>query len=328
MKPVWALPAVLILIGLGAVFSLGWTPSVQTDALPAEPADGQRFAGKGLKTNTAKASIDLDKVLSGGPPKDGIPALHYPEFTSIPEASPLITDHGFGIALGEAPAKFYPYNIMVWHEIANDMVDSIPVVVTFCPLCGSAMVFDRRVGGTELQFGVSGLLYQSNLLMYDNATESLWSQVLGEAVVGESTGAKLMLLPSSVLTYAEFKKAHPDGLVLSTATGHARDYGFSPYGEYGTNDDIYFPVDGFGNALPAKALVFAVPLPNGPTVLFPFDQLRDAGDASLDVGESLVVVSVKDGRIIASVDGQEAAGYYAMYFSIAVHTADLAIWPG
>lgn len=144
----------------------------------------QGFLGRGLKTNTSQRSIELSKVLSGGPGKDGIPAIREPVFVSVsekPESVLLDTD---GIVLGKGQAKFYPYNIMIWHEIVNDTVDGVPVAVTFCPLCGSAAVFDRRVDGESLSFGVSGLLYQSNLLMHDSKTESLWSQVLGEAVVG------------------------------------------------------------------------------------------------------------------------------------------------
>src|SRR3989344_4868604 len=146
----------------------------------------------GLNTDTGKSSIDQSKIVSGGPGKDGIPAISNPKFVDIGDEE--LSDSTSGILINlNKQTRFYPFNILVWHEIVNDSIEGSYIAVTFCPLCGSAIVFDRRVGDEILEFGVSGLLYESNLLMYDKKTESLWSQVLGEAVVGSYTGTKLAL---------------------------------------------------------------------------------------------------------------------------------------
>ena len=150
-----------------------------------EQAQEQAFLSSGLSTDTGKSLIDLDLVLSGGPPKDGIPAINIPTFTGISSASSNLADDTLGLLVtADDDERFYPYNILVWHEIVNDTVGGIPVSVTFCPLCGSGIVYERVVNGQEVLFGVSGRLYESNLLMYDSATESLWSQIEGRAVIG------------------------------------------------------------------------------------------------------------------------------------------------
>ena len=154
----------------------------------------QAFIRDGLKTNSAIRSIDLKLVLGGGPGKDGIPSIDSPTFTNIANADSTITDETLGLYVKAGGVeKFYPYNVLVWHEIVNDVVGGTPLVVTFCPLCGSAIVFDATYDGEAHDFGVSGKLYDSNLLMYDRDTESLWSQIIGEAVVGDETGKKLTI---------------------------------------------------------------------------------------------------------------------------------------
>lgn len=285
----------------------------------------KRFAVFGLKTNTAKSTVDLGKVLSGGPGKDGIPAITNPKFTTVAAKSDSIKNDTRGVVVGKAQPKFYPYNILAWHEIVDDEVDGIPVAVTFCPLCGTALVFDRRVGNDVLEFRVSGLLYQSNLLMYDTKTESLWSQAQREAVVGDFTGRKLELVPSSVLTFEEFAKQHPNGLVMSDQTGHIRIYTFYPYGDYDTSDDFFFPVGDYGKELPPKELVFAVPTSEGVGV-FQLEKLNSRKEAEMVVGQQKIFVKVQDGEIIAIVDGEETAGYYSMYFSVTLHNKNVVVW--
>ncbi|MBI2079796.1 DUF3179 domain-containing protein [Candidatus Micrarchaeota archaeon] len=285
------------------------------------------FLKFGLKTNTAKSSVDLKKVLNGGPVKDGIPAIKNTKFTSVEDADQSIKDDINGIVFGEEEKRFYPYNILVWHEIVNDKIDGRPVAITFCPLCGSAIVFSREVEGKALEFGVSGLLYQSNLLMYDSETESLWSQVRGEAVVGKYTGTKLEMLNSQIMTFGEFKKKYTNGLVLSTDTGYGRDYTFYPYDDYESNEEIYFPVDEFDSRLPIKEIVYAVPV-EGSVAVFPLKKIKNekAGSVQLD-GKNLTVKNV-EGELKATFDGEEIAGYYAMYFSVAVHNKNVVIWKG
>lgn len=195
---------------------------------------GQQF--KGWDTNLSKKSIDLNELKSGGPPKDGIPAIKNPKFVSLEDASswlnaeePVIAFHLNDIS------KAYPLQILIWHEIVHDQFGNTPVLVSFCPLCYSAIVFDRRIDGEVHNFGVSGFLRHSDMIMFDRKTESLWQQFTGEAVVGDYTGTTLKILPSQIMSFKQFKEAYPEGSVLSKETGHNRPYGENPYVGY---DDI------------------------------------------------------------------------------------------
>jgi hypothetical protein len=143
-----------------------------------------QFIQSGLQTNTEISLIPLEEVVSGGPSKDGIPALSNSKFTSSTEATNVPEDSLGILVTSENEVRFYPYTVLVWHELVNDTLDDVPLVISFCPLCGSAIVYERTLNGVMYEFGVSGKLWQSNLLMYDTATESLWSQIEGRAVVG------------------------------------------------------------------------------------------------------------------------------------------------
>ncbi len=188
-------------------------------------------AGPGLKPfDVTRHLIPLNEIRGGGPPRDGIPALLNPEMVSAAEANRWLSknDRVLGVFLnGEARA--YPIRILNWHELVNDEIGGEPILVSWCPLCGSAVVYDPRVEGRRLTFGVSGLLWQRNLLMYDRETGSLWSQLLSEAVTGPLAGARLKVLSARHATWAEWKKAYPETRVLSQRTGHPRNYREDPY---------------------------------------------------------------------------------------------------
>jgi hypothetical protein len=193
--------------------------------------------------------VPREQILSGGPPRDGIPALTRPEAISPEQATYLRPDDVVvGVELG-GEARAYPLRILVWHEAANDVLGGTPIAVTYCPLCNSALVFDRRVAARTLEFGVSGLLYQSNVLLYDRrasgGTESLWNQIQMRAVTGPAAkaGHALKLLPSSMTTWSDWRARHPGTTVLSPRTGFARDYADSPYGPYFPTDELVFPVE-------------------------------------------------------------------------------------
>ena len=195
------------------------------------------------------ALVPRDQILQGGPPRDGIPALTRPEGVRAGEATYLRPDDVvIGVAL-DGEARAYPLRILMWHEAANDVLGGTPIAVTYCPLCNSALVFDRRVAGRTLAFGVSGLLYESNVLLYDRAasggTESLWNQIQMRAVTGPAAraGQSLRLLPSSMTTWSAWRAQHPETTVLSTNTGFRRDYASSPYGPYFASDELMFPVE-------------------------------------------------------------------------------------
>jgi hypothetical protein len=213
-------------------------------------------------TNWEKRIIDYDELLSGGPPRDGIPSIDHPQFISLEAASEWLADNEPVIALEiGGDARAYPLQILTWHEIANDVVGTVPVAVTFCPLCNSAITFDRRLDGETYEFGTSGLLRNSDLVMYDRTTESLWQQLTGEAIVGDLVGETLTFLPSSLVSFADFREAHPQGTVLSRDTGHVRSYGRNPYAGYDTIGQSPFLFDGEDDPrLPAMERVVTVAL--------------------------------------------------------------------
>lgn len=171
------------------------------------------------------------EVLSGGPPKDGIPALTDPAFIAAQDDTRLVGREPVITAVIAGEARAYPLRYLTWHEIVNDRFGDVPVAVTFCPLCNSAMVFDRRVEGQELEFGVSGKLRNSDMIMYDRQTFSWWQQAIGQGIVGELNGVTLTQLPSWMESWDQFKAAHPDGVVMNEPSW-PRSYGQNPYVGY------------------------------------------------------------------------------------------------
>ena len=205
--------------------------------------------------DTSSHSIPLEDILSGGPPKDGIPALHEPQFIPASAASFLRPDDRvIGIAHDDE-AKAYPIRILNWHEVVNDVLGSEPIVVTYCPLTASEVVYERSVDGEALSFGVSGRLYRSNVLMYDQQTNGLWSQLKEEAVTGERTGTRLPAIPSETTTWADWRARHSQTLVLSPDTGHRRNYARDPYRGYHTSPKVMFPLERIDGRLPLKERV-------------------------------------------------------------------------
>ncbi|MCH8808974.1 MAG: DUF3179 domain-containing protein [Proteobacteria bacterium] len=198
----------------------------------AAQANPDRWRHAWPKTDFSKTSIDFDEIISGGPPKDGIPSIDEPEFVPVGEADDLApTEPVIGLVVN-GDARAYPLGILIWHEIVNDTVGGIPVTVTYCPLCNSAVVFDRRVAGKATEFGTTGKLRNSDLVMYDRDTESWWQQFLGEAIVGERTGTRLKVLPARLESWERFAARHPDGIVLVPNDRSMRRYGSNPYAGY------------------------------------------------------------------------------------------------
>jgi len=182
------------------------------------------------KTDFSKSNVPLDEIISGGVPKDGIPPIDNPRFTSIAEVERLYKGTEPVVSLSiNGEAKAYPLSILMTHEIVNDEIGGKPVSVTFCPLCNSAIVFDRNINGKIYDFGVSGKLRFSDLVMWDRQTESWWQQFTGEAIVGEMTGTLLTMLPVRVESFDKYKERFPDGQVLLSPRGGP---GFNPYAGY------------------------------------------------------------------------------------------------
>ena len=196
---------------------------------PPAGANPARWTQEWPQTDFASAAVDLGEIRDGGPPKDGIPAIDDPRFRPVAEVDDLAdAEPVIGLTVsGESRA--YPLRILTWHEIVNDVIAGVPVAVTYCPLCNAAIVFDRRLDGAVLDFGTTGKLRYSDLVMYDRQTESWWQQYSGEAIVGHYAGHTLEMLPSLLESWAEFRTRAPDGMVLVPADPDARPYGTNPY---------------------------------------------------------------------------------------------------
>jgi len=187
-------------------------------------------------TNWKKHNVPYDELLSGGPPRDGIPPIDNPEFVDVNDAKSWIKDNEPVVFVKiNNEVKAYPIQILIWHEIVNDTLGKKEISVTFCPLCNSTVVFDRNLDGKLYDFGTSGLLRNSDLVMWDRQSETLWQQFTGEAIIGNLTGKKLTMLASSMISFKDYYTAYPNGQVLSKVTGHHRAYGNNPYVGY---DDI------------------------------------------------------------------------------------------
>ena len=212
------------------------------------------------RTDFSRHTVPLDEIVSGGPPRDGIPPIDQPAFVIPAEADAWLGDREPVIAVsrGEA-AKAYPLQILIWHEIVNDTVGDEPLTVTFCPLCNSAVAFKRRLGPRVLDFGTTGRLRYSDLVMWDRQTESWWQQLTGEAIIGELAGERLEAVPASIVSYAAFKETYPQGVVLARPVGFHRDYGRNPYTGYDDIDNVPFLYHGDSDPrLPPMERVVAV----------------------------------------------------------------------
>ncbi len=296
-----------------------WILSLPEKKEATEIAPQFLFQGDGLATNTAKSSIDTNLILDGGPGKDGIPSINDPEFLPQSEAEKqmeYLGENSRWIVLDFWwEQRYYSYDVLVWHEIVNDTIGWEKVSVTFCPLCGSAIVYDRNVNGREINFGVSGKLYNSNLLMYDTHDETLWSQSLGEAVTGEQLGTKLEVVKSQLMSYPEFTKAFPNGAVLSDNTWFERRYWQIPYGDYDENDQLYFPVENSDDARFQKKELFYIVNNSANSIAFHWNDLRESWEAEIIVWSDIYRAVFSEGLADVTLNGEVLPGYFEMWFS-------------
>ncbi|RME66426.1 MAG: DUF3179 domain-containing protein [Alphaproteobacteria bacterium] len=226
--------------------------------LPAQ-AQVKTWQREWPNTDFSRASVDFEDIMSGGPPKDGIPAIDRPRFRPVSAIDDLAGSEPVIAVSLNGEAKAYPLRILTWHEIANDEIGGVPVAVTYCPLCNASIVFDRRLDGTVYDFGVSGKLRNSDMIMYDRQTESWWQQFVGEAIVGEMTGARLAKIPSRIVPFSVFAADHPQGRVLVPPRFSNRPYGDNPYVRYDAKGAQPFLYDGrYRGPVPALAYVVAV----------------------------------------------------------------------
>ena len=288
------------------------TPTLDPDERPPARAESE------FTTDFSKHSVPYSDILSGGPPKDGIPALKDPQFVSVSEADTWLrpTEPVILVQVGDE-AKAYPIQILIWHEIANDTVGGEPLVVTFCPLCNTAIAFKRTVNpstssgqsGQVLDFGTTGRLRYSNLIMYDRQTETWWQQATGEAIAGEMTGTQLEFYPATIISWEDFKTAHPDGKMLSRETGFSRNYGHNPYVGYDDVNNPPFLYQGpdTPDQLPPVARVLTVDL-NGEAVAYPYEMLEEIGVVNDMVGGQAVVVFWQAGTVSPLDSATTASG--------------------
>jgi len=278
------------------------TVSVGATGATANP-DIWRYAWP--KTDFSKHSVAFEEIISGGPPKDGIPSIDAPRFVPVAEMHELAaTEPVIGLEInGEARA--YPLRILIWHEIVNDTVGDVPVVVTYCPLCNSAVVYDRRVAGQAVEFGTTGKLRNSDLVMYDRTTESWWQQFLGEAIVGTRTGYRLQAIPARLESWERFAARHADGRVLVPNDPDLRRYGANPYFGYdGTSLPFLYRGD-YPEGIAPMARVVAIGNEAWALDLLRREQKIESGDLILtwEAGQTsaLDVGRITDGRDVGNV---------------------------
>lgn len=259
-----------------------------------------RLAVSFPQTVFAKRTVPLTDLLDGGVGRDeGIPSIRSPLFVDSANASEWLADDEPVVSLAiDGEARAYPIQILMWHEVVNDTLAGVPVVVTFCPLCNTALAFDRRVNGEARVFGVSGLLRRSDLVMVDDANDSLWQQITGEAIVGADVAAQLAFVPAQIVAWSDFRETYPDGLVLSRETGFVRDYGQNPYAGYDrVGSGTLFPVAGADDPrLDAKERVLAVEIA-GDAVAFPFSEFQASAVLTAEVAGTQVVAFWQPGAL-------------------------------
>ena len=210
------------------------------------------------ETDFSKTSIDLAEISSGGPPRDGIPAIDNPIFKPVDEIKNIADKEPVVSLEINGDARGYPIRILTYHEIVNDTVGAVPVSVTYCPLCNSSLTFDRRLNDKVLDFGTTGKLRNSDLVMYDRQTESWWQQFTGKAILGEYTGKELTLIPSRIESFALFKKRYPKGKVLVPNDPNRRPYGSNPYVNYDSSQWPFLFSGKYDGPIPPLSRVVAV----------------------------------------------------------------------
>ncbi len=250
------------------------------------------------RTDLSKRSVNFSEIKQGGPPKDGIPAIDHPRFVDIAEAARwLNAKEAILVVRQGGEARGYPLQILIWHELVNDQVADLPLLVSYCPLCNSAIVFDRRLNGGVYEFGVSGMLRSSDMIMYDRQTDSLWQQITGEAIVGTLTGRQLKPVASQTVSFEVFAQTFPNGKVLSRETGYRRPYGDSPYPGYEFGNRLMAPVD----ARRPKQLALLeriVTVGDGAKYkAYPFALLRRRGVVEDKIGDLRLVVFFQEGTL-------------------------------
>jgi len=244
------------------------------------------------KTDFDNISVDIDSILSGGPPRDGIPPIDQPKFSTAEQAQAWLGNDEPVVAYADGDdARAYPLQILIYHEIVNDTVNDKAVSVTFCPLCNASIVFDRTVDGEVLDFGTTGRLRNSDLIMYDRQSESWWQQFTGRGIIGKYNEVKLAQLASQIVSFDTFKTTYPDGKILNRETGHSRPYGNNPYSGYDNINNNPFLYNGpKDKRLPPMERVLSLASTDEASLLIPTSKLEDKPVLNITYNEAPVVV--------------------------------------
>ncbi len=263
--------------------------------------------GEFPKTESTISSVDFSEILSGGPPRDGIPPIDSPEFVAYEQADEWLADQEPVILFEHnGAAKIYPLQILMFHEIVNDTVADLPVAVTFCPLCNASIVYERTVDDTVLDFGTTGRLRNSDLVMYDRQTESWWQQFTGVGIIGQYTDINLVERPSQIVAYGVVKAEYDNAMVLSKDTGFRRPYGNNPYRGYDNIDSSPFLFrDATDPRLPPMERVLGIPVDGG-NVVVPFQLLRDQALLYLE-GTKTPIVVIANSQVKSALDKEQIA---------------------
>lgn len=298
----------------------------QTNVLDTEIFE-QKFS-KGLtrqfpKTDFSKADPKLAQAISGGPSKDGIPAIDEPLFIPLSDFN-RSDDIQAVVIQGKETTKVYPYNILTWHEIVNDTIDDKPIAITFCPLCGSAIVFNRTLPDGQIStLGVSGFLLESNMIMYDRETENLWQQSTGKTLAGSFHKNTLEIESFQLLTISDVRKNFPNALVLSEDTGHNRNYGQNPYAGYETDNRFVFEPSALDQTFPPKNIMVVF---RNEDVTFVTDwlTLREKGQTTFEHSNLTYTMIVNDTGELSITDTNQNSYpfYFEMWFSVAIQNAN------
>jgi hypothetical protein len=291
--------------------SSGESPAGQSD-VSTTPAAEDIPDVQGWNTDWSMTTIDLSELrrgLSAADPRDGIPPIDEPKLVTVAEASAWLDDREpVALAAAGGVARAYPLRILTWHEVVNDELGGVAVAVTYCPLCNSAVGFEREADGQVLRFGVSGLLRNSDLVMWDRQTESLWQQITGEAIVGELAGKQLAFVPVTIVSWKTFREQYPDATVLSRETGFERSYGINPYDFYDSSSRPFLYSGEVDDRYPAMERVLAVVV-NETNKAYPFSLISAEGVANDEVaGEPIVVFWGDEDTASALSDPQIAEG--------------------
>jgi hypothetical protein len=239
-------------------------------------ADPAQWTREGWQTDFTESSIAFDEIVAGGPPRDGIPSIDDPLFVEASEVTDVDDREPVIVFPLEGTPRAYPLRVLIWHEIVNDEILGVPVAVTYCPLCNSAVVFDRRDEELILEFGTTGKLRNSDLVMYDRQTETWWQQFSGEAIVGELTGNKLKMLPPRIVSFGSFRADYPDNPVLVPRDPDFRPYGENPYVSYDTAAAPFLYRGDLPDDIPAMAHVVVVKT-SGDPVIVTLSRVREGG---------------------------------------------------